>query len=149
VKRRLLTAGLLALLMSATGPLTGGRAAAQEDLAGVLATLAAMWARGDAAALAAFGARHGIELELQGEPLGRVSGRKAAAALRHIFATQETVSVLPSRTSRVTGTDHTAFGELTWVVRPRGSAMPQRTTVFLGLVREGQSWRVSQIRVLR
>jgi hypothetical protein len=149
VRRPLLALALMALLLTAAGPPLGARAAAQNDLASMLDTLAALWARGDATALAAFGASHGIELELHGEPLGRVSGRKAAAALRHIFATQETVSVLANRTSRVTGTDHTAFGELTWVVRPRGSAMPQRTTVFLGLVREGRSWRISQIRVLR
>jgi hypothetical protein len=148
VRRPRAALALVALLVAAPAPL-GARAETQEDLSAVLATLAALWARGDANALAAFGASHGIDLEIQGESLGRVSGRKAAAALRHIFANQETVSVLASRTSRVTGTDHSAFGELTWVVRARGSVVPQRTTVFLGLVREGRTWRVSQIRILR
>jgi hypothetical protein len=149
LRRIVRTAAVVALLGLAAAPSLGTGLAAQEDLSSVLATLAALWERGDAAALAAFGAGGGIELELHGEPLGRVSGRKGAAALRHLFANRETVSVHATRTSRVTGTDNAAFGELTWVVRPRGSALPTRTTVFLGLVREGRSWRISQVRVLR
>lgn len=149
MRRTLRIAAVAALLGMAAGPPLGARLAAQDDLSSVLATLAALWERGDATALAAFGAGSGIELEVHGERLGRVSGRKGAAALRHIFSNQETVYVRATRTSRVTGTDNAAFGELTWVVRPRGSALPTRTTVFVGLVREGRSWRVSQVRVLR
>jgi hypothetical protein len=144
---RLVVACLAAAVLVAAAPAPAAHA--QDDLATVLDTLARLWAQGDAAALAGYGARRGIELEVQGEALGRVSGRKAAAALRQLFAQQETVSVRSSRTSRVTGTDQAAFGELSWEVRPRGSMVPTRTTVFLGLVREGAAWRVSQIRVLR
>jgi len=122
---------------------------AQQDLARTLDTVAAMWSRGDATALAGLAASDGIEIEVHGASLGRVSGRKAAAAFRHLFADQETVSVRARMTSRVTGTDRSAFCELTWDLRPRGSMVPTRTTVFLGLVREGTSWRVSQVRVLR
>lgn len=135
-----------ALLISAVAALP---ARGQDDLSRALESFAAMWARGDAVALAGYSAGRGIELEAQGETLGRVSGRKAAAALRQLFADQETVSVRAGMTSRVTGTDDAAFGELTWELRPRGSALPTRVTVFLGLVREGSVWRVSQIRVLR
>jgi hypothetical protein len=142
VSRRLLAAIVAVTLASAPVP-------AQQDLPGVLDTLAQLWARGDAAALATFGSGRGIELEVHGESLGRVSGRKAAAALRHVFAEQETIAVRPSLRSRVTGSDQAAFAELIWEVRPRGSIVPARSTVFLGLVREGRGWRVSQIRVMR
>jgi hypothetical protein len=145
-----LTRPLLALLAAAV--LASGAASparAQEDLAATLATVASAWARGDATTLAGFAATRGIELELHGESLGRVSGRKAAAAFRHVFSNQETVSVRPSMTSRVAGADNTAFGELSWEVRPRGSSVAARNTVFLGLVREGRAWRISQIRIMR
>jgi hypothetical protein len=122
---------------------------AQQELPGVLDSVAVLWARGDAAGLAAFGASRGIELEVHGEAIGRVSGRKAAAALRQLFASQETVAVRPSMSSQVRGTDNAAFAELSWEVRPRGSAVPARSTVFLGLVRENRGWQVSQIRVMR
>ncbi len=142
MRRALVWAVLLGLLGAAP-------VAAQEDLSRMLDSVAAMWSRGDASALAGFAANRGIEIEVHGASLGRVSGRKAAAAFRHLFADQETVSVRSSMTSRVTGTDRAAFGELTWELRPRGSMVPTRTTVFLGLVREGTSWRLSQVRVLR
>lgn len=149
MRRPLVAAALAALLAMAAAPSVGAGIAAQNDLSSVLHTLVSLWERGDATAIAAFGAGRGIELEIHGEPLGRVSGRKGAAALRHIFANQETVSVRANQVSLVSGTDNAAFAELTWIVRPRGSALPTRTTVFLGLVREGRSWRVSQVRVLR
>jgi hypothetical protein len=145
--RRSLLAGVAAGLMAATA--APAPAAAQDDLGGMLATVASAWARGDANTLAAFAAQRGIELEIHGESLGRVSGRKAAAAFRHMFASLETVAVRPNMTSRVTGTDLTAFGELSWELRPRGSMVPARNTVFLGFVREGRAWRISQVRVMR
>jgi hypothetical protein len=144
--RPLLLAALAFTL--AAGPLAP-RAHAQEDLGRTLAALASLWERGDAAALAAYTANLGLDLEVHGEALGRMSGRKLVAALRHLFSNQETASVRARMTSRVTGTDETAFGELTWDVRPRGSAVTTRSTVFLGLVREPAGWRVTQIRVLR
>lgn len=140
---RLLIAVLVATLFGAA-PLP-----AQQDLSTALDSLAALWARGDAGSLALFGAGRGIDLEVHGESLGRVSGRKAAAALRQVFASHETVSVRPNMSSRVTGAENTAFAELTWDVRPRGSMVPARSTVFLGLVRENRGWQVSQIRVMR
>ncbi len=124
-------------------------ASAQQELPLVLDSLATLWARGDATRLAEYGAGRGIELEVHGENLGRVSGRKAAVALRHMFANQETIRVRASMSSRVTGADQTAFAELTWEARPRGSTIPATNTVFLGLVREYRGWQVSQIRVMR
>jgi hypothetical protein len=146
VSRRVLAAFGAAALAAvlAAAPIT-----AQQDLPRALDSLAELWARGDATAIAGLGIKSGIDLEVHGQSLGRVSGRKAAAALRQVFANQETMAVRPSMSSRVRGTDDTAFAELTWEVRPRGSAVPARTTVFLGLVRENRDWQVSQIRVMR
>ena len=146
MSRRLLLGALTLALFA--GP-AAAPAAAQEDLGRMLESIAILWSRGDATALAAYTAEIGLDLELHGETLGRMSGRKLVASLRHLFSDQETVSVRARMTSRVAGADETAFGELTWEVRPRGSAVPTRSTVFLGLVREGTGWRESQIRVLR
>jgi hypothetical protein len=140
---RIIVAAAIAAVFAAA-PLS-----AQQELPNVLDSLAALWTRGDAASLAAFGAARGIDLEVHGESLGRVSGRKAAAALRQIFASHETVSVRANMSSRVTGAENAAFAELTWEARPRGSMVPARNTVFLGLVRENRGWQVSQIRVMR
>lgn len=124
--------------------------AAQEpaDPAPLLQRLAALWAGGDAGAIAGHVAGSGLELEIEGASLGPVAPRKAAATLRRVFAGQETVSVATTMTARVQGVEDRAFGELTWDYRPDGAASTERHTIFVGLVREGRGWRVSQIRIL-
>lgn len=121
----------------------------EPDLDGLLDTLATLWARGDAARLAEFSADSGLELEVHGETLGVLAGRRVTAALRRVFANQETVSVVASMTSRVTGAEDRAFGELRWELRPDGTTLPEHNTVFVGLVREHDGWKVSQIRILK
>lgn len=123
-------------------------AAAQQPLGDVLDILAALWARSDATAIADLVAVQGLELELQGRPVGPIGGRRVASALRRVFDEGETLSVVAAMTERVTGTDDRAFGELVWQVRSRGATVPERSTVFFALVREDRGWRVSQIRIL-
>ncbi|NIP78314.1 MAG: hypothetical protein GWM90_03585 [Gemmatimonadetes bacterium] len=137
----------LAVLMALV---TAAPAAAQEaeDLNGVMNTLAALWTRGDAVRLADYGAAPGLDLEIHGEMLGPVEGRRAEAALRQLFESQQTVAVIPGRSTRVVGAEDRAFGELTWTVRVPGSLATERSTVFVGLVHEASGWRISQIRIL-
>lgn len=137
---------LMTVLVLAATPVA---LSAQDPLSPMLDTVSVLWARGDAAALADYGAKAGIELEIQGEPIGLIAGRKLAAALRGVFANQETVSVIPGMSERVAGVDDRAFAELRWAFRPAGALSAERHTIFLGLVREEQRWRVSQIRILR
>ncbi len=120
-----------------------------DDLTGLMDSLAVLWTRGDAAALAAHTAEDGLDLEIHGETVGPLEGRRAAAALRQLFGGQETVSVEPGSASRVIGAENRAFGELTWVVRLPGAAMTENNKIFVALVREEQQWRVTQIRILR
>ena len=131
--------------------LTALPAAAQEqdELTRLLDTLAVLWTRGDAAALAAHGADNGLDLEVHGETIGPVEGRRAAAALRHLFGGQETVSVESGASARIVGAEDRAFGEFIWVVRMPGAAITEDNRIFMALVREDDGWRVSQIRILR
>lgn len=140
---------LLLLLVLASGALPSTVAAQQgDDLSKVLDSLTTLWARNDASRLVKLGADPGLELEVRGTPMGPLTGRRAAAALRHMFQAQETVSVRAGDASRVRGTTDRAFLELTWEVRHRGGERTEWSTVFLGLVREADGWRVSQIRIL-
>lgn len=141
---------LPALVVLAAAALAAEPAAAQDrdDLAGLMDTLAVLWNRGDAAKLADYGAAPGLDLEIHGEMLGSVEGRRAEAALRQLFAGQETVGVRAGRPTRLVGAEDRAFGELTWTVRVSGSGVTERSTVFVGLVQERPGWRISQIRIL-
>ncbi len=136
----LLGMGTLAQPLSAQQP---------DDLDRLLNELTALWHVGDAGGLVELGAAKGLEIEFQGYAIGPLAGRRAAAALRHLFAAQQTVDVRTGRPSRVAGADNRAFVEMIWIVRPAGAQMSESTTVFLGFVREGNRWKVSQIRILQ
>lgn len=140
-----------AALLAAMTLLASSSAAAQQpdDLTGLLDTLAVLWTRGDAAALAAHGAEHGLDLEIHGETIGPLEGRRAAAALRQLFGGQETVSVETGSAARIVGAEDRAFGEFIWVVRMPGAMLTEDNKIFVALVREDDGWRVSQIRILR
>lgn len=119
-----------------------------DDLSRLKDTLTELWQRGDAGSLVKLSAGAGVDLEVRGNAMGALTGRRAAAALRHLFAAQQTVSVHSGQPSRVAGADNRAFLELTWEIRPTGGPVSERSTVFIGFVREGSHWKVSQIRVL-
>lgn len=119
-----------------------------DELARLNDTLSILWHRGDAGGLVRLSAGSGVSLELQGHAMGPLTGRRAAAALRHLFAAQQSVAVRSGQPSRVAGADHRAFVELTWEVRPAGTSVTERNTVFIGFIREGSRWKISQIRLL-
>lgn len=119
-----------------------------DELNRLLDTLTILWERGDAGGLVQLGAGSGLELDVQGHDMGPLTGRRAAAALRHLFGAQQTVGVSSVGPSRVQGTDDRAFVELMWEVRPVGAPTRERTTVFIAFVREGTGWKISQIRIL-
>jgi hypothetical protein len=135
----------LALLGALAGPL---RAQDPDDLGRFLDRLITLWQRGDAVGLVELGARSGLDLEVRGDPIGPLSGRRAVAELRHIFEGQQTVAVRTGTPSRVIGTDNRAFVELTWEVRMSGAPFGETSIIFLGFVRESTGWKVSQIRIL-
>lgn len=125
-------------------------ARAQEaELGKVLDRLAAAWARADAGSLAALGARKGISIDVDGKPIGPLTHRQAAAVLRNVFVGRSTDTLSKGLARIVGGQPPRAFGELSWTVRAQGTTIPERTTVFLALVWEGNAWRITQIRLLR
>jgi hypothetical protein len=143
--RRRLTLVLGLLLMAAPASAQG----TDDELGAVVVALVDRWQSGDAGGVAELGAGSGLDLEVHGQAVGQLTGRRAVAALRHLFGAQETVTVRGGQPSRVAGADNRAFVELTWVIRPGGAQMVERATVFVGFVREGPTWKVSQIRILR
>lgn len=136
---------LLGLLLLALAP---GAGAAQAPLPDVLDRLADLWSRAEVAAIAEMVAADGVDVEIEGQSMGALTGRKMVAALRRMFEDRETVGVRSSMSARVVGTDDRAFGELVWDARPPGGTVPERSMVFLALVREADEWRLSQIRIL-
>lgn len=141
MRRATLGFAFLALLLAAAP-------AQAQRLDQTMARVAAMWARGDVRGLTRHAAASGFALRLDASPSGPVGSRQAAAALRRLFEDGETLSVRPGIAKVVGGEPTRAFGELEWITRPRGTTIPERRTVFVALVREGDGWRVTEIRVM-
>lgn len=137
-----------AVLLACLALLAGAGHTHAQRLDETMDRLAAMWSRGDVRGITGQTVRSDFALELRAAPSGPVGSRQAAAALRRLFEEGETVSVRPGMTRVVGGTPTRAFGEMQWVVRPRGTTIPERRTVFVALIREDAGWRITEIRVM-
>ena len=120
-----------------------------QELSDVVERVARSWSRGDASAIVAHAARAGISLDLGGQRVGPIPARQAAAVLRGVLDRRETVRASAGQTRVVGGSPQTAFGEIAWTSRVRGTTIPERATVVLAFVREDGHWRVTEIRLMR
>jgi hypothetical protein len=120
-----------------------------QELPSVVDRVAAAWGRGDANGIVAFAARSGVSLDVDGDPVGPLGTRQAAAVLRRLFDNHETVNATTGRAKVVGGSPEKGFGEISWTARVRGTSIPERSSVFIALVREDDRWRITEIRVMR
>jgi hypothetical protein len=134
----------LALLL-----LAGGRPVRAQDLGQTLERLAAAWHRGEASAITALAARAGVSVDVDGRSVGPLPQRQAAAVLRRVFEERESVGVRTSMSRVVGGSPSRAFGEIAWTTRARGTTIPERATLFVAFVLEGDRWRITEIRLMR
>ncbi len=140
---RTVLAGLVLLIAP---PVNTARA---QDLEPLVDRLAHAWNRADANTIASFASREGVSIELGGARVGPLPARQAAAALRRLFDSFETVAVRAGQHRIVGGSPKRAFVEITWTTLARGTTVPERSTVFLGLSFEADRWRVTEIRHIK
>jgi hypothetical protein len=147
MRRRLLPLLLLALALPAPRALAAqGRPAPLE---GFVASVARLWADGNAGGIAALAPADGrIVLDLGTGQAEAVEARHAAAALRDLFGGRTTLSVRAAQVTVAGGDPLRGFGELSWISRPRGVTDNESTSVYLGVVWEPGGWRVRELRVL-
>lgn len=138
-----------ALALAAALSLATAAPAPAQELQPVLQRVAAAWHNGDAGALAALGASTGISLDVDGSTVGPLGRRQVAAVLRRVFDDRESVSAAPRVSRTVGGQPARAFGEITWTIRARGTTIPERATLFVAFIREGDAWRITEIRLMR
>ena len=129
--------------------LAAASSVAAQALDPVVDRLTASWSRGDAGGIVAFAASRGLSLDVAGQRVGPLPPRQAAAVLRKLFEVAETVNTRVAMAKVTGGAPRRAFIEITWTTRVRGTTIPQRSTVFLGLVQEGERWRLTEIRHLQ
>ena len=137
--KALLVAGLLLFRT-----VTVGHAQSVET---VMDQFASYWASGDASSIASLAAENGITLDLERKHSGPLRERQAAAVLRNLFEQRETIQVRRAAPQMVGGQPPRAFGEVTWMMQPRGTTIPERVTVFVAWVLQKDRWRITEIRL--
>jgi len=120
-----------------------------QDLTEVLDQVAALWANNDAHGLARFAAKRGVSLDIDGRPMGPLGERQLAAVLRKLFDERETLQVRRMVSKIVGGNPTGGFGEINWIMRARGTTIPERTTVFVAFTLQDERWRITQIRFVQ
>lgn len=148
VSRRIALALLVFLGLAPWGAPAQAQAPGRE-LDRTLNRIASAWSRGDAGGVLAHASGDGVTLELEGDVMGPLPARQAAAALRQVLAGRETLSVRPGMTRIVGDRAPRAFGELSWTSRAEGTTERETRTVFLAFTQEGGAWRLTQVRLLR
>ena len=108
-----------------------------------------LWARGDATAIAELSSRDGVTLDFGGRMMGPLGLRQVAAMLRRLFDDRETLSVRMMTPQIVGGSPPRAFGEISWMMRSRGTTIPEKTSVFVALILQNDRWRITEIRFVQ
>ena len=137
---------LAALALLVAAPV---RPAQAQNLEPLVDRLTQAWNRADAGAIASFASREGVSIEIGGMRVGSLPARQVGAALRRLFDCCETLAARSASPKIVGGSPKRAFVEITWTTRARGTTVPERSTVFLGLSLEGDRWRVTEIRHIK
>ena len=106
-------------------------------------------ARGAEADLSRFLVAEGIRLQLDGPTHAGISSRQAVASLRELLRDFDGGQTRVSRVTRVDGSPDRGFAEVLWTARAAGTSDDVHLTLFLGLLRDREDWRVDEVRLLR
>ena len=119
-----------------------------SELEVVAARFTAALGQGNVDQMARLLSEDGIRLRLQGLDRSALSVRQAQAALRDFFRGYEPGAAHLVRAAPVAGSPGRGFAEVRWQTRVAGTSHPAVHSVFLGLVRGEDGWRVDELRLL-
>lgn len=146
---RLTSLVLLALALGLALPVRAQRGPeARVPLETFVAQVSHLWGEGDAGGLMELAFRDGQVVLDTGSGTQTVNGRHATAALRALFSERESLSVRPVRVTLAGGSPPRGFGEVAWTYRTRGAPSAQTRSVYVGAVREGTAWKLTELRIL-
>jgi hypothetical protein len=91
----------------------------------------------------------GIRLQIEGPGGGGLSSRQAVASLLELVRRYEGGTAVVSRAEPLDGTADRGFAEVLWSARAAGTSDLLGLTLFLGLARQSDEWRVDEVRLLR
>lgn len=112
-------------------------------------TVANAWTRGDVDALATLAGKQGIALEVDGNHVGSVSARQAAAILKRVFDDRRTIKAIAGTVRLLPGNSSRAYAEIVWERRARGTTESEKVNVFFALAKDSQGWHITEIRLMQ
>jgi len=122
--------------------------AGQEILEGEASRFAQAWETGEMGDLQRVMAEEGIRLHLPGEEHVLIRPRQAGAAISAFLARYPGGSATVTRASLTGGDPEKGFAEIRWETGSPGVEEPVTFTLFVAFASNGESWSVSEIRVL-
>jgi hypothetical protein len=134
-----LITGLFLLL-----PPGGGQATLEAEAQ----SFSAAWLAKDADGLGQTFSEEGILLHLPGEKHNRLNPRQARAALGAFLRRYSEGETTVMGVTRAAGADGRGFAEIRWSTGSPGAGEPVIFTVFVAYSNAGNSWDVTEIRVL-
>ncbi len=146
--RLLLSLLLPGIVLAAPSPALAQGGSGQAELEQVAGRFATAWARGNAEAAVGLLSSGGIRLRLEGAERSALPTRQASAVVRDFLKGYDPGEARLVRAAPVAGNPGRGFAEIRWQTRVAGTSHPVAHVVFLGLVREGNGWRVDELRLL-
>jgi hypothetical protein len=131
------------------GVVDAPRELSQSPLEFAAVEFARAFAAGSAERMGELMAQGGIRVQIEGPGSGGLSPRQAVASLVELVRRYEGGSAVVSRAEPVDGSADRGFAEVHWSARPVGTSDMLGLTLFLGLAREGEQWRVDEVRLIR
>jgi hypothetical protein len=94
-------------------------------------------------------AADGIRLHLDASGHAGLSSRQAVATIREFLRGYDSGKAVVTRAAPVEGSPNRGFAEVVWVATVARTSHEVRRTLFVGLRRDGEVWRVDEVRFLR
>jgi hypothetical protein len=144
---RLLASLVLAGLVGTAGP-PSLQGQTQRGLEARAEWFARTWTEENAAALGSALLSQGIHLRLPGDEHVLIEPRQAEAAIRSFLQRYEGGEARVSQVSLTGGDPRKGFAEIQWQTRDLATSEAAVVTVFVGFGLEGETWRITEIRIL-
>ena len=127
-----------------------GLPVAQPSLEAAAVSVARIWEAGRPALLEELMVPTGIRFHLQEQAHASLPARKVVATLASFLNQHHGLEVAVTRVSPTGGRPPRGFAELAWQAVARGTSEPLSYTVYIGFVlRDDESWRITELRVMR
>lgn len=140
---------MITSLALVTGLLAGiGPASVQPTLEEEALRFSERWLAKDDEALGGSLSSDGILLHLPDEKHNRLQPRQARAAIQAFLRRYPEGEVAVTRVSQAEGDVGRGFAEIRWTTGSPGAGEPVIFTVFVAFAEAGDSWDVTEIRVL-